>query len=112
MIVAAGLCCSDQPVASAAEWRSGYRAGFTAGVEIGGAGVLLTLQHALPRSVLLDLLPRLPYAGEYRRLQRLRALDNQRCRRSCGACSLCARAAAITCNLARYGSTDYPGEVT
>ncbi len=92
-------------------WAEGYRAGFTAGTDVGAAGVLLVVQNALPDGVLLDLLPHLPYAGEYDRLRELRRVDDRPCRRGCGACSRCARAAAVAGNLARYGTADYPGLV-
>ncbi len=90
-------------------WAEGYRAGFLAGADVGAAGVLLVIQNALPAGVLLDLLPRLPYTGEYQRLQQLRRLDNTPCDRGCDACSRCVRAAAAAGNLARYGTADYPG---
>ena len=90
-------------------WEAGYRAGFDVGVDIGGAGLLLAIEHALPAGVLLDLLPDMPYAGEYRRLQRARQLDRNPCRRGCGRCSQCVYAAAVVRNLAAYGSPDYPG---
>jgi hypothetical protein len=90
-------------------WAEGYRAGFTAGAGIGAAGVLLVIQNALPAGLLFDLLPKLPYAGEYQRLRQLRRLDDSPCARSCGACSRCARVAAVAGNLARYGTADYPG---
>jgi hypothetical protein len=92
-----------------AGWAGGYRAGYACGTEVGAAGTLIAVTHALPEGVLLDLLPRLPYTGEYRRLQQLRALSDGPCSRRCGACSLCARATAVAGNLARYGTTDYPG---
>ena len=90
-------------------WEAGYRAGFDAGVQIGGAGLLLAIEHALPDGVLLDLLPNMPYVGEYRRLQQLRRLDRNPCPRACGRCSQCVYAAAVVRNLAAYGSPDYPG---
>lgn len=90
-------------------WAEGYRAGFTAGAEFGAAGVLLCLQNSLPAGTLLELLPALPYTGEYERLRQLRSFDDRPCRRDCGRCSRCARAAAVAGNLARYGTADYPG---
>jgi hypothetical protein len=90
-------------------WAQGYRAGYAAGAEVGAAGTLIAIQHALPAGILLDLLPKLPHASEYRRLQQLRALSDGPCSRRCGACALCARAAAVAGNLARYGTTEYPG---
>jgi len=90
-------------------WEAGYRAGFDVGVQIGGAGLLLAIEHALPDGVLLDLLPNMPYAGEYRRLQQLRRLDRNPCRRGCGRCPRCVYAAAVVRNLARHGTLDYPG---
>jgi len=90
-------------------WAEGYRAGFIAGADVGAAGVLLVIQNSLPARVLLDLLPNLPYVGEYQRLQDLRRLDNHPCARRCNACSRCVRAAAVSANLARYGTADYPG---
>jgi hypothetical protein len=99
----------DWHAGRAVGWAQGYRAGFHVGGDIGGAGVLLTIQTALPDGVLPDLLPRLPYTGEYRRLQRLREHTTDPCRRACGACSGCIHAAAGVRNLARYGSVDYPG---
>ena len=93
----------------AAGWEAGYRAGFTVGVQIGGAGLLLAIEHALPAGVLLDLLPNMPYAGEYRRLQRARRLDRNPCPHRCGRCSQCVYAAQVVRNLARHGTPDYPG---
>ena len=90
-------------------WEAGYRAGFTVGVQIGGAGLLLAIEHALPDGVLLDLLPNMPYAGEYRRLQRARQVDRNPCPRACGRCSQCVYPAAVVRNLARHGTPDYPG---
>jgi len=90
-------------------WDAGYRDGFTTGTEIGAAGVLLVIQNALPDGVLLDLLPRLPYAGEYRRLQQLREHNTDPCPRRCGTCAACVYAAVVLRNLARYGRPDYPG---
>ena len=99
----------DWVMGRAAGWAAGYRAGFTAGADIGAAGVLLTLQSSLPDGVLLDLLPRLPYTGEYQRLQELRRHHTDPCGRGCGRCSACVYAAVVARNLGRYGSPDYPG---
>jgi hypothetical protein len=90
-------------------WAQGYRAGYAAGAEVGAAGTLTAIRHALPAGMLLDFLPKLPYTGEYRRLQRLRRLSDGPCSRRCGACALCVRAAAVAGNLARHGTSDYPG---
>lgn len=101
--------CGGWRFGRAEGWRAGYRAGFVAGTEVGGAGVLLAVQCALPPGALLDLLPGVPYTGEWRRLCGLRCLDDRPCRRGCGACSRCVRAAAVAGNLARHASPDHPG---
>jgi hypothetical protein len=99
----------DWRLGHAVGWADGYRVGYVCGTEVGAAGTLTALQHALPEGVLLDLLPNLPYPGEYQRLQQLRRLTDEPCHRRCGACSLCVRAVGVAGNLARYGTTEYPG---
>lgn len=86
-------------------WVQGYRAGFTAGTEVGGAGTLIALKHALPEGVLLDLLPDLPYIREYERLQRLREVNHDPCRLRCGNCSQCVH----SMDYWRRGGRDYLG---
>lgn len=70
---------------------------------------LLCIQRTLPAGVLLDLLSRLPYAGEYARLRQLRRVDDRPWARDCAACSRCARPPAVAGSLARHGTADYPG---
>jgi hypothetical protein len=43
-------------------------------------------------------------------LARVRQPRNTPCSSSCGSCSQCIRAAAVTWNLARHGVPDYPGQ--
>jgi hypothetical protein len=90
------------------DFRAGYRAGFTTGAEVGAARILLALEHLLAE--LPELLPDLPYAGEYERLRRLRAeVPDTPCPRRCRCCSRCICADGRARNLARYGSRDFPG---
>lgn len=101
----------DFQLGKAVGFKAGYRAGFDAGVEIGGAGLLLAIQHALPDGVLLDLLPNMPYVGEYQRLRRIREPDYGFCDRPdrCGSCSKCIGATAARSSMAVFGTPDYPG---
>jgi hypothetical protein len=90
-------------------YRDGYTAGFTAGTEIGAAGILLHIEDALG-GMLPDLLPKLPYVGEYERLRRMREeLPDEPCNRRCGKCSTCYLAKRRAQNRAQYGSPDFPG---
>jgi hypothetical protein len=90
------------------DYGAGYRAGFATGAEVGAARILLALEHLL--ADLPELLPNLPYAGEYERLRRLRAeLPDSPCPRRCRCCSRCICAEGRARNLARYGSRDFPG---
>lgn len=92
-------------------FEEGYGAGFDAGAEIGAARIFLGLEHALGGRV-LELLSDLPQTGEYAAHRQRTALSDEPCPYSCGACSLCVRAAAVAANVSRHGDADYPGSGT
>ena len=90
-------------------YRAGYTDGFVTGTEVGAGSILFALKTALG-GTLPDLLPQLPYTGEYERLCRIRAeLPDQPCNRRCGKCSICYLAKRRAQNRAQYGTPDFPG---
>lgn len=109
MIYLADAHAAGYAIGRAHGYRAGYTDGFAAGTEAGAGSILLALKTALD-GTLPDLLPRLPYTGEYERLCRIRAeLPDKPCNRQCGKCSTCYLAKRRAQNRAQYGTPDFPG---